>query len=400
MKAVIKRSSVRGTVTAPPSKSMAHRLLICAGLANGVSVINGVEASEDVLATIACLKALGVDCEYADGVVTVHGRGSVQPAEVLNCNECGSTLRFFVPICLLSESEATLTGSKRLMERPLDVYKTLCEENGLFYSLENGVLRLKGEIKSESYTLPADVSSQFISGLLFALPLTEGDSTISLKGKIESKPYIDMTLSALDSFGVSAYWKNERTLYIKGSQSYKCREISVEGDYSNAAFFDAFNYIGGSVTVNGLNKDSLQGDKIYQMYFPMLSLYKPTIDIADCPDLGPVLFAIAACKNGGVFTGTARLKIKESDRGAAMAEELGKCGVEVTVEDNRITVGSGAHAPTEALSGHGDHRIVMALSVLLSTVGGEINGAEAVKKSLPSFFEMAKRLNLECDLYE
>ena len=400
MKALIHKSAAKGVITAPPSKSMAHRLLICAGLANGVSVISGVEASEDVKATISCLKSLGVECEYSNGTVTVHGNSSIKPQETLNCNECGSTLRFFVPICLLSDTESTLTGSSRLMARPLDIYKAMCEENGLQYSLEGGVLKVKGVIKSGTYSLPANVSSQFISGLLFALPLAEGDSVLHLTGKIESKPYIDMTLSTLNSFGVSAYWKNERSLYIKGGQKYICRSLSVEGDYSNAAFFDAFNYLGGAVTINGLDRNSLQGDRVYQMYFPMLSLSKPTLDIADCPDLGPVLFALAACKNGGVFTGTARLKIKESDRGAAMARELEKCGVRVTVEDNRITVENGVCAPTEPLCGHNDHRVVMALTVLLSTVGGVIEGIEAVNKSLPSFFDMLKQINVRCDIYE
>lgn len=400
MRAIIRKSAARGEVVAPPSKSMAHRLLICAGLAEGDSVIKGVEASDDVLATIACLGALGIECEYENGTVTVHGKGRIQPARVLNCNECGSTLRFFVPICLLSDSEATLTGSERLMQRPLDIYRAMCEEKGLFYSLEGTYLKVKGRIQSGTYSLPANISSQFISGLLFVLPLLEGNSTICLKGKIESKPYIDMTLFALNQFGVSVYWKNESTLYIKGSQSYKCKELFVEGDYSNAAFFEAFNYLGGAVAVKGLDRHSLQGDKIYRMYFPFLSACRPTLDVADCPDLAPILFALAACKNGGVFTGTARLKLKESDRGAAMAEELAKCGVGVTIEADRITVENGVHAPDEPIQGHGDHRIVMALTVLLSTVGGEIIGAEAVNKSLPSFFEIIKQLGVEFDVYE
>ncbi len=398
MKVSIKPSVAKGSVTAPPSKSMAHRLLICAGLAEGISVINGIELSEDVKATISCLASLGVKCEYENGKVTVYGTGDITPKEPLNCNECGSTLRFFIPICLLSDTEARLTGSERLMQRPLEVYKRLCAENGLGYSLKDGVLAVKGAIKSGTYTLPGDVSSQFISGLLFALPLTEGNSTIKLTGKIESKPYIDMTLFALAQFGVDAYWKNAKTLCIKGSHRYKASTLEVEGDYSNAAFFDAFNYIGGTVSVNGLNKHSLQGDRIYGMYFPMLSYSAPTLDVADCPDLAPILFALAALKNGACFTGTARLKLKESDRGAAMAAELAKCGVDVTVEDNRITVACGAKAPSEPLCGHNDHRIVMALSVVLSVLGGSIEGAEAVNKSLPSFFEMLESIGVECDL--
>lgn len=400
MRAVIGKSRASGAVTAPPSKSAAHRLLICAGLAAGESVISGVELSEDVKATLRCLDALGVKCAYRDGDVAVYGNGRTEPEGVLDCGECGSTLRFFVPLCLLSEKTARLTGSKRLMERPLDAYRRLCEENGLYYRLENGVLTVRGPLKSGSYSLPADVSSQFISGLLFALPLTDGDSELHLTGKIESRPYIDLTLSALGRFGIEAVWRDERTIFIKGGQSYKSRSATVEGDYSNAAFFDAFNHIGGAVAVDGLERDSIQGDRIYKAYFPLLDAGRPTLDVADCPDLAPVLFALAACKNGGVFTGAARLKIKESDRGAAMAAELAKCGVRTVAEDGRITVESGVRPPSGPLCGHNDHRIVMALTVLLSTVGGEIEGAEAVNKSLPSFFDLIKKIGVECKLYE
>lgn len=400
MKAVIYKSAAKGTVNAPPSKSMAHRLLICAGLAAGESLIKNVELSEDIKATMDCLRALGADCVYDKGTVTVKGTGAISPVDSLNCRECGSTLRFFLPVCLLSDKRSLLTGSPRLMERPMDVYEQLCMEKGYLFGKSKAGITVRGTIKSGVYTLRGDVSSQFISGLLFALPLAEGDSTIKLTGKTESKPYIDMTLSALTAYGVSAYWRSEAEIYIKGSQSYKSTSLMVEGDYSNAAFLSAFNLIGGNVEVKGLSENSLQGDRVYGEYFEALKNGAPRLDIANCPDLGPVLFAMAAALGGGSFTGTARLKMKESDRGAAMAAELAKLGVDVDIKENEIRVSGGIKPPAEVLNGHNDHRIVMALSVLLSACGGEIEGAEAVAKSMPHFFTVIKQLGVECDLYE
>jgi 3-phosphoshikimate 1-carboxyvinyltransferase len=195
-------------------------------------------------------------------------------------------------------------------------------------------------------------------------------------------------------FGMKIEWKNERTLYIPGGQKYSPINGSVEGDYSNASFFAALNVLGGDVCVEGLDPDSVQGDKIFSKYFEMIKRGTPSINISDCPDLGPILFALAAANNGGVFTGTRRLRLKESDRGEAMAEELRKLGVTVTVGDNEITVTApdSLTPPTEPLCGHNDHRIVMASAVILSLVGGEIDGYEAVSKSFPDFFEILSSL--------
>ena len=203
-------------------------------------------------------------------------------------------------------------------------------------------------------------------------------------------------MDALRSFGVSAVWQDEHTIYIRGKQRYKPSEVTVEGDYSGAAFPEALGLFGGEVTVLGLREDTIQGDSVYRKYYDMLVRGVPTIHIGDCPDLGPVLFAIAAAKNGGIFTGTRRLKIKESDRAEAMAEELKKFGTSVSVyEDTVVIYPAEFHAPTEELCGHNDHRIVMALSVLLTLTGGVIDGAEAVSKSYPAFFENLSSLGIE-----
>ena len=399
MKAKFSPSMLRGRVTAPPSKSMAHRLLICAGLCAGESEIKNIAPSQDILATLDCLGALGARYTYDGYTVKMHGTDiSALPAgAVLPCRECGSTIRFFVPICLLAGSRMTLTGSAKLLSRPMTVYEDLCRENGFEYNKGETSLTVSGRLKSGSYTIDGSVSSQFVSGLLFVLPLLEGDSVIKLIPPVESRSYISMTLKAMRSFGVEADFADEYTIKINGGQRYSPSRVTVEGDFSNAAFFEALNYAGSDVAADGLAEDSLQGDRIYREYFPILALDKSAVlDISDCPDLGPVLFAVAALTGGGRFTGTRRLKIKESDRGAAMREELAAFGIEMECGENEITVLPGdLRMPDRILSGHNDHRIVMALSVLLSKTGGEIDGAQAVNKSFPDFFNQLKSLGAE-----
>ena len=231
------------------------------------------------------------------------------------------------------------------------------------------------------------------------MPLLKHDSIIDIIPPIESSSYIKLTIQALSLFGVEVSWLDERTLFIKGNQTYQPRDVSVEGDYSNAAFFDALNYMGSKIEVSNLNADSIQGDKVYGRYFQMMQKGTPTISISDCPDLGPILFAVASAHFGGVFTGTRRLKMKESDRGTAMAQELSKFGISVRVEEDTIVVyPANFKKPDVALCGHNDHRIVMALSVLLTKTGGAIHGAEAVSKSMPDFFEKMKSLGMEVTL--
>ncbi len=400
MKVTIKPSLARGTVCAPPSKSMSHRLLICAGMSEGESIISSLAPSEDVFATIDCLRAMGatVDFDIQNSVARVKGVDFTKssPKTELFCRESGSTLRFFLPPMLLSGETVTLTGAPSLMRRPMDVYSDFCKKQKLMYIQEGNSITVKGAMKAGKYTIPGNISSQFISGLLFALPLLDGNSTISITPPIESLSYISLTISALAEFGINVKWKDERTLFVEGNQVYKAHECTVEGDYSNAAFLDGFNLLGGDVTVTGLKEDSLQGDKIYSRYYDLLRIGSPSLHIGDCPDLGPVLFALAASGHGGVFSGTRRLKIKESDRAAAMAQELSKFGVSVTVEDDSVVIyPADFHAPAEALYGHNDHRIVMALALLLTKTGGTIEGAQAVEKSFPNFFSVISSLGIE-----
>lgn len=390
MKVTIEKGRACGRVKAPPSKSMAHRFLICAALAGGRSILHGMSSCEDVMATVDCLSAMGVPVTLDGDTAVVDGIDfkSASPNGELRCRESGSTIRFLAPLCLLCGKNVMLVGSEKLLARPMSVYKNLSEEKGFTFLQDECSVIVRGPIKSGDYRVAGNISSQFISGLLFALPLTDGDSTISIIPPVESRSYIELTLSALREFGVSAHWQDDHTLFIKGGQSYRPTETTVEGDYSGAAFYAALKTLGCDVEIDGLREDSIQGDKVYSRYFDMLCKGTPTIHIGDCPDLGPILFAVAAAKYGGVFTGTSRLRLKESDRASAMAAELEKFGTSVSVRDDDVVVyPMDFHRPVSTLYGHNDHRIVMSLAVLLTLTGGEITGAESVSKSLPGFFD-------------
>ena len=394
----IKPSCLKGQVTAPPSKSMSHRLLICAGLSEGESEIKNIAFSEDVLATIDCLEAMGAEIKISGDSVTVKGTLPKKKA-TYHCRESGSTLRFFIPLAMLGEGTSLFKGYGRLMERPMQVYENIASERGIPYEKDSEGISVGSGLASGRYVLPGNVSSQFVSGLLFALPLCQGDSEIELTDNIESRSYIDMTIEALALFGVNAIWKNETTLYIKGNQSYKSVRLTVEGDYSNAAFLDAFNFIGGEVEVTGLCESSLQGDRIYKEYFSLLRQGTPTLDIKNCPDLAPIIMTLAAANNGCRLINTQRLKIKESDRGAVMAQELSEFGADIKVSDNEIVIDKATlYRPKDDLYCHNDHRVVMSLAVLLSLYGGRLMGAEAVKKSFPDFFDKVKALGMEVEI--
>ena len=400
MRAILAPSKASGYVLAPPSKSMAHRMLMGAGLANGISHIKNIELSEDIKATLGILKALGCCYEMNGNEVIMTGIGGkkIQSNEILDCNESGSTLRFFIPLLLTGGEKAVFAGAKRLLERPLGIYEDICREQDIFFERSEKSLVVEGQLRASHYKVPGDISSQFITGLLFALPLLEEDSVLEILPPVESRAYIDMTLETLNLYGIKIERK-EDAFYIKGKQSYQTFEGAVEGDYSNAAFLEALNIVGGNVVVEGLRLDSLQGDKIYQSYFEQLKERAATLDIAECPDLGPILIAVAAAKHGAVFTGTRRLKIKESDRGSVMAQELQKFGIHVQVEENQISVEKGElKKPTEVLQSHNDHRIAMSLATLCSLTGGEIDNCEAVRKSFPNYYGVISNLGIQVQI--
>lgn len=397
MRVKIEKSTASGEITAPPSKSFSHRLLIAAALAPGVSTVSGISFCDDVVATVNCLRALGVKIETSGDSVTVYGKSpyDFSPDEALYCKESGSTLRFLIPIALISGKETVFTGEKTLMERPMNLYGELFSDCGITYLQKDGKITVKGPLSPGEYKIAANVSSQFISGLLFALSALDGDSVIKLTTAVESRPYIDMTIAALSEFGISIKWEDDYTLVIKESGKFEAKCVSVEGDYSAAAFPYALNLFGSNVKVWGLKENSIQADAVFLKHYDSLIRGIPVIHLSDSPDLGPILFAVAAAKFGGIFHGTKRLRIKESDRCAAMAMELTKFGASVSIYEDTVTVyPKDFHKPNVTLDGHGDHRIVMALSVLLTLVGGEVDGAEAVAKSYPDFFRDLKKLGI------
>jgi 3-phosphoshikimate 1-carboxyvinyltransferase len=301
-----------------------------------------------------------------------------------------------------------MTGSGRLMERPLSVYETLCREKDLLFDKKADSLLVRGPLKTGSFVIPGNISSQFVSGLLIALPLLEEDSIMKILPPVESGPYIEMTIAAMKRAGVTVEKTDALTFRIPGKQKYLPCVQAVEGDWSNAAPLLAMGLL-----VDGLDDHSLQGDRRCPAYIDQLKKGYARLDLSDCPDLGPVLIAAAALQHGAKFIGTRRLKIKESDRGLAMRQELDKMGVTVETEENEIFAHAGAECreepadeecfgkasglrrPKEPLDGHNDHRIVMALAVMLTKTGGTIRGAEAVRKSLPDFWDRLAELGVE-----
>lgn len=387
-----------GTVTAPPSKSMAHRLLLAAALSKSPCPVENVDLSRDVQATVDCLQVLGAGLTASGGVLTVDGTELLtdERPPILPCGDSGSTLRFLIPLMLLTDRPAVFTGSEALFARPLEPYRDLCRQQGLYFDLQPDRLTVKGRLRPGTFELPGNVSSQFVTGLLYALPLLEGPSEIRLTPPVESRAYIKMTLLTLRDFGIRIVSVGDEKFHIPGNQKYRPHRTRVEGDWSNGAFLEALNALGGKVRTLGLNQLSPQGDKICLDHFKALQKGKPTLNLSDCPDLAPVLMALAAACHGAVFTGTGRLRLKESDRGRTMAAELEKFGAQVLVEPERIWVGeSPLHRPTEPLDSHNDHRIAMALAVLCTLFGGTIRGAEAVAKSWPDFFRVLEKLGVE-----
>lgn len=396
----VNKSIGSGIISAPPSKSYAHRLLIASLLSKEECSVKNIAMSNDIIATLNCVKALGKKVEIKDDCITLKNINCGLNDELeFDCLESGSTLRFFIPIALLSGKKLIFKGSKRLIERGIGVYEEIFKKQNIKFIKEEDRFIIDGILKSDDFYMSANVSSQFISGLLFALPLLENDSKIIITSNIESKNYIDITIDVLKQAGVIIdFDETNNIIYIKGNQEYKRNDYAVEGDYSNSAFLEAFNYFGSNIKVEGLNELSYQGDKVYKKYFEELSKGNSLIDIKNCIDLGPILFCFSAMKYGATFINTQRLKIKESDRVNDLKEELNKFGVEVIDKGNEVIINNKNLRKADLiLNGKNDHRIVMALSVMLSVFGGEIEGYEAVSKSYPNFFDVLKKLGFEVE---
>ncbi|MCF0167886.1 MAG: 3-phosphoshikimate 1-carboxyvinyltransferase [Bacteroidales bacterium] len=399
----IAKGNASGSITAPHSKSYAHRLLLAsflsqAGNPGETLTISGIEHSEDISATLDCIAALGGNAVYDNGTVSMGQCGTNPLHPVLNCRESGSTLRFFIPVALAMATEATFTGTEKLLSRGISVYEKIFETQGICITNRTPTsITISGHLRSGYFQVEGNSSSQFITGLLFALPLLEGNSIIDIIPPVQSRSYIDITLDALNNAGIQIEAR-ENKLIVGGGQRYLGANCSCEGDWSNAAFLDFFNHIGGAVIVGGLREDSLQGDKVYKELFEALESGFCTIDLSNCIDLGPVLFTMAAIKHGALFTGTRRLRIKESDRVADMCAELSKIGAKAIIREDSVEIHSAdiSSVPQDTIcfESHNDHRIAMSLSVLSTLFGATVNGSEAVCKSYPGFYDDLASLNI------
>ena len=409
MNVTITPAVLKGTVTPPPSKSQAHRLIIAAALSDGFCKLSNVDLSEDIQATLRCMRTLDADAS-ADGTI-IRGAdlvdGHEEPApEVMDCGESGSTLRFLIPVVLALKGGGKFTGHGRLMERPQEPYFALFREKGIFYEQKDGVLTVRGKLAPGVYTLPGNVSSQFITGLLYALPLLEGDSEIVLTTGLESRGYVDMTLDALERFGVKAEYDGKRTFRVPGNQSYQHQNLAIEADWSNAAFWYGAKFLGCPVEIGGLDQASVQGDRAIAGFYDQLQgTGSLDLDVSQCPDLVPPLAAMAALRSGETtrIVNAGRLRIKESDRLATVTEVLNALGAQVEeYEDYLVIHGKEKLAGGVTVSGHNDHRIAMmaAIAAIRCEAPVTITGAECVKKSYPRFWEDYRRLGGEliCDI--
>lgn len=419
---------LKGTVQAPPSKSLAHRALICAALSDGVCTIHGISGSKDMDATIGCLETLGAKAVRSGNDTVITGIFAKAPDErageskngrVMDCVESGSTLRFLLPVAAALGADVDLTGRGKLPERPMTPLADELKKKGITFGPDGRdhlPFSISGKLGSGTFTIPGNVSSQYISGLMFALPLLEGGSDIVIEGKLESASYIGLTLDMLGTFGIKIE-KTDKGYHIEGGQHYRAREVTVEGDHSNAAFWLAASSMGSEIDVKGLDPDSSQGDS------RMLSVLKDmgasceigenavvmrqksmkglTVDCSDIPDIVPILSVAATSAEGEtVFVNAGRLRIKESDRLAAMAECLSKLGASVTEKEDSLYVRFSRLKGGCELDGHNDHRIVMSSAVagLSCQEPVIIKGAEAVSKSYPDFFDVFRRLGGRADV--
>lgn len=416
MKIQINPGTARGRVTAPPSKSMAHRMMICAGLAAGTSVLQGISDSQDMQATLDCLAALGAQWQKDGETVTITGIGSARTAVHDDAGAAGTQTGEPVLRCPRERQYAALLYPDLPADRAAHPDGRCTAAHG---AAAAGLRAALQGAWSVFCTGGADLDRtgsaacrKLPAARRYFQPVHQRSAlcTAAMRGgQYGDDPAADRKppLYRYDAGGTQNVRRARRvadaqTLYIPGGQQYHACDAQVEGDFSNAAFFGILDAIRpeNQVQIDGLPPaaDSLQADRVYPALLARLDTPAPCIDLTDCPDLGPILFAAAAAKHGGRFVGTKRLKIKESDRGAAMAEELRKFGVDVMVRKDEVTVmpsAGGLLAPTVPLSGHNDHRIVMSAAVLLTLTGGVIEGAEAVSKSFPDFFDKLQALGIE-----
>lgn len=382
-------SKLSGEIQAIPSKSQAHRLLICSAFSDGETLLECPQTNEDIEATARCLNALGAEILRTKSGYRVTPVDKLPETAIIDCGESGSTLRFLLPVVCALGVQTTIQMHGRLPYRPLSpLWEELERMGATLTRPTETTIQTSGKLRCGSFVISGNVSSQYISGLLFATSLLPGDSAIEITGALESKPYIDMTQLALKTFGVST-----ENFQIKGSYPFRSPgSLTVEGDWSNGAFFLAAKALGNPVDVKNLNMDSPQGDRaVVDILSGGKSLQ--TVSAADIPDLVPILAATFGAKNGAVFTDIARLRLKESDRVASVCDMLNRLGAEATATENTMTVMPG-HYHSCTIDAMGDHRIAMAAAIAATVADGPVTilGAECVAKSYPSFWEEYKKL--------
>lgn len=400
-----------GTVTPPPSKSQAHRLLICAALGTKPCSILCNALNDDLTATANSLNALGADIKYSDGRFTVLPIRQINKKATLNCAESGSTLRFLLSIAAVLGADATFEGCGKLPQRPNGALRDTLSEHGVAFKRHSDEAELPlsccGTLKGGMFRLPGNLSSQYLTGLLFALPLAKEDSVVEIVGDLTSASYVSMTLDALHRSGISIHRDGNR-FHIPGNQEYSLPDaLAVEGDWSSAAFWIVAGVVGANpITVTGMNSASLQGDRgVIALLRKMgafidekdnclvampSQLFGAELDCMNTPDLLPILSVAAAVAKGDtVFTNVGRLRFKESDRLLAMQTTLSSFGISSQIGDDTFTVYGGNVVSSTGVDSFGDHRIAMSAAILstLSSGVSTIKGAECVAKSYPGFYK-------------
>lgn len=407
-----------GTAAAPASKSEAHRLMICAGLTEGETTLTGYMDSEDMAATRRCLRALGAATERGEDWLTLTGHArKIARLPVLDCGESGSTLRFFVPIALAMAGGGVFRMHGRLGQRPMDVYRDLFVPRGVRWRMGVGCdgaaeLTVQGKLEAGSYVLPGNVSSQFVSGLLFALPLLEEDSTLTVQPPVESAGYIRMTVEAITRSGVVMEEIAPFRWRIPGRQRYHAEGGRLSGDYSQAAVLLCASALGEDVMVTGLAAKTTQGDRAVLKHLQALgakveetedgvkvtadALQGAELDMSDCPDIAPILALVCQLAEGeSRLTGCGRLRIKECDRLAATVESLNLLGGDAKAEGNDIVIrGVKQLRGGVALPDYNDHRMVMlaAIAALKAQEPVRVAGTSALNKSWPEFLNVYRQL--------
>ncbi|PID67092.1 MAG: 3-phosphoshikimate 1-carboxyvinyltransferase [Fusobacteriales bacterium] len=411
-KILIKNKKLMGEITPPPSKSILHRHIIASSLAEGISKISNINFSEDILATIEAMRKLGANIEIKNDSLIIEGINNFnsfnegneflnsQKNNIIDCNESGSTLRFLIPLFLARKNKIEFTGKIGLFKRPVTPYFEIFEKNNINYEQKENYLFLAGELKSGIFEIEGNISSQFITGLLFTLPLLKENSKIIIKGNLESKSYVDLTLDCLEKFGIKIKNNNYFEFFIEANQKYVSKNIETESDFSQAAFYLVANSIGSNIKIKNLNLLSKQGDKKIIEFLEEIDNFKNKnktlyLDAKDFPDIVPILSLKCALSNKKIeIINIARLRIKECDRLKATVQELSKLGFDLIEKEDAILINSQDKINLKnkndiCLSSHNDHRIAMLIAIASTVCQNNIilDDASCVKKSYPNFWE-------------